>query len=60
MLVVIVQFIRLDKNKSCYESVAYFENETKPAPEIKEIFKSNLYDCHSNQTIYPWYSEIAF
>ncbi|WP_367183341.1 heme-binding domain-containing protein [uncultured Aquimarina sp.] len=53
LLVVIVQFIRLDKNKSCYESVAYFENETKPAPEIKEIFKSNLYDCHSNQTIYP-------
>ena len=21
--------------------------------------KENCYDCHSNQTIYPWYAEIA-
>ncbi|WP_298546714.1 heme-binding domain-containing protein [uncultured Aquimarina sp.] len=59
LVVVIIQFIRPDKNESGYESVAYFEKETNPSPEIKEILKSNCYDCHSNQTIYPWYAEIA-
>ncbi len=56
---IIMQFIGPDKNQSGYESVAYFENETKPTPELKEILRSNCYDCHSNQTIYPWYAEIV-
>lgn len=56
---VIIQFIRPDKNESGYESIAYFENETKPSVEIKTILKNNCYDCHSNHTIYPWYAEIA-
>ncbi len=55
----IIQFIRPDKNESGYESIAYFENETKPNDQIKAILKSNCYDCHSNQTAYPWYAEIA-
>lgn len=59
LVVVIMQFIRPDKNESGYESVAYFENETKPTSQVKEILKNNCYDCHSNQTIYPWYAEIA-
>ncbi|WP_298312346.1 heme-binding domain-containing protein [uncultured Aquimarina sp.] len=59
LVVVIMQFIRPDKNESGYESVAYFENETKPTSQVKEILKNNCYDCHSDQTIYPWYAEIA-
>jgi len=56
---VIMQFIRPDKNESGYESVTFFENETQPSPQLKEILRSNCYDCHSNQTAYPWYAEIA-
>ncbi|SEL36817.1 Haem-binding domain-containing protein [Aquimarina amphilecti] len=56
---VIMQFIRPDKNELGYESVAYFENDTKPTEEIQQILRSNCYDCHSNQTVYPWYAEIA-
>ncbi len=56
---IIMQFVRPDKNESGYESVAYFENETKPTDQIKTILKNNCYDCHSNQTIYPWYAELA-
>ncbi|MHA7057857.1 heme-binding domain-containing protein [Aquimarina sp. M1] len=59
VVLVVMQFVRPDKNEAGYESVAYFENEAKPTPEIKEILKSNCYDCHSNQTVYPWYAEIA-
>lgn len=28
-------------------------------PEIEQLFKDACYDCHSHETTYPWYSEIA-
>ena len=59
VVLVVLQFVRPDKNESGYESVAYFEKETKPSPEIQQILKTKCYDCHSNQTIYPWYAEVA-
>ncbi len=58
-VLLIMQFIRPDKNESGYESVVYFEKETQPSDQIKTILKDNCYDCHSNQTIYPWYAEVA-
>lgn len=29
-----------------------------PAP-VKAILKASCYDCHSNETVYPWYSKVA-
>jgi hypothetical protein len=29
------------------------------APEMKAILKHACYNCHSNETMYPWYSRIA-
>lgn len=56
---VAIQFIRPEKNSEGYKSVALFETETKPSNKVASILKQNCYDCHSNQTQYPWYSEIA-
>jgi hypothetical protein len=28
-------------------------------PEVAEIFERSCNDCHSNQTIWPWYSHVA-
>lgn len=55
----IMQFIRPEKNQGGYESIAAFEADTKPTKEIKEILQNNCYDCHSAETKYPWYAEIA-
>jgi Haem-binding domain len=31
-----------------------------PAPaNVKAILKASCYDCHSNETIWPWYSKVA-
>ena len=27
--------------------------------EVKAILKSSCYDCHSNETVWPWYSRVA-
>ncbi len=56
---VAIQFIRPEKNNEGYKSVASFEAETKPSEKVASILKESCYDCHSNQTQYPWYSEIA-
>jgi hypothetical protein len=59
LVLVVLQFIRPEANNEGYETVAAFEVETTPSEEIKGILRANCYDCHSNQTEYPWYSYIA-
>ncbi len=54
-----IQFWRPEKNQSGYDTLAAFEAETKPTEQITAILKANCYDCHSSQTTYPWYAEIA-
>ena len=27
--------------------------------EVKAILKASCYDCHSNETVWPWYSRVA-
>src|SRR5436190_12183394 len=29
-----------------------------PPPEVRQILATSCYDCHSNQTRYPWYAEV--
>ena len=31
----------------------------QPPDEVKLILKKACYDCHSNQSVYPWYSYVA-
>jgi hypothetical protein len=33
--------------------------EINPPDNIMKIFKKSCYDCHSNETKWPWYSNIA-
>jgi heme-binding protein len=35
------------------------EKEIMASPEVKAILKRACYDCHSNETIWPWYSQVA-
>lgn len=55
---IIIQFIRPEQNKSDIPS----ENDIRvhyavPAP-VLSILKRACYDCHSNNTEYPWYANI--
>lgn len=35
------------------------EADVSTPPAIKAILKTSCYDCHSNETIWPWYSHVA-
>jgi len=59
LVFLVMQFIRPEKNTS--ETVAATDLITvlNPPTEISLILKNSCYDCHSNNTRYPWYSQIA-
>lgn len=53
-----IQFFRPAKNKS--EGIGPNDITTKYAVpnDAMAILKTSCYDCHSNNTVYPWYAEI--
>ncbi|PJB13511.1 MAG: cytochrome C [Flavobacteriales bacterium CG_4_9_14_3_um_filter_40_17] len=59
VVLIILQFIRPEKNMAQGDYVSTFVSETQPTPEVKTILKTACFDCHSNNTVYPWYAEIA-
>ena len=55
-----MQLYRPDKNTSPdTDHLTLFLTETNPPEEVKAILKTSCFDCHSNQTRYPWYNNIA-
>jgi hypothetical protein len=35
------------------------EEEVPASPEVREVLVRACYDCHSNETVWPWYSRVA-
>jgi len=58
IIFIAIQFIRPAKNRS--EAISANDISTKyPVPDsLQAILKVACYDCHSNNTRYPWYAEI--
>ena len=54
-----MQLYRPQKNTAEGDYVAAFEAETQPSEEVKAILKTSCYDCHSANTEYPWYNNVA-
>lgn len=53
-----IQFIPIQHNSVNSISPSDFVEMYKPPLKISEIIQTSCYDCHSNQTKYPWYSKI--
>lgn len=58
-VLIIIQFFRIDKSApetNPQDDILVVENVPY---EIGIILKTSCYDCHSNATRYPWYSNVA-
>jgi len=53
------QFYRMDKTNPPVDSARDFITRENPPENIANILKRTCYDCHSNETRYPWYSNIT-
>ena len=58
VILVLIQFVNPTKNNSNNNLKAIATVVDMPT-EVKEILKTSCYDCHSNNTHYPWYSNVA-
>jgi len=59
ILLVVIQLYRPTKNESTEISKnSIFTTEVVPQ-NVQTILKTSCYDCHSNNTVYPWYNNIA-
>ncbi|WP_297815038.1 heme-binding domain-containing protein [uncultured Polaribacter sp.] len=58
-LLVIIQFFGIDKTTTPVNESKDFVSVTNPPVKVATIIKTSCYDCHSNQTNYPWYTNIA-
>ncbi len=56
---IIAQFFRPDKNTSTEVLETDFIVAERPPEAIAKMLKTSCYDCHSNNTKYPWYSYIT-
>lgn len=56
-ILILIQFYRPARNLSNDDTYAI--GKKYPVPDsIETILKSSCYDCHSNNTVYPWYANI--
>ena len=53
-----IQFIPVDVNDSTIEPTKNFVEVFDAPLKVSEILSASCYDCHSNNTNYPWYSKI--
>jgi len=35
------------------------KKKLSPPPEVEAILRASCYDCHSNETAWPWYAKVA-
>lgn len=50
---VVIQFVPVDRTNPPVES------EVPASPEVLAVLRRACYDCHSNETVWPWYSHVA-
>ena len=58
VLVVAVQFIRPERNASASPVSTDAAGALVIPDEVRQVLLVSCFDCHSNNTRYPWYAEI--
>lgn len=53
VIFIAIQFVSVEKTNPPVTG------EMKLPPEIKTVMQRSCYDCHSNETVWPWYSKVA-
>ncbi len=59
VLLVAIQFIQPDRTNPVSSPDKSFAAVAKPNPEVAAIIERSCRDCHTNDTVWPWYSRVA-
>ena len=59
LIAVGIQFIQPDRTNPPSDPAGSFEALVRPSPQAAAIIRRACQNCHSNQTVWPWYSRVA-
>jgi hypothetical protein len=59
LILIVLQFFRPGRNNAPVDPELDMLSLVSPPTESAELIRKACYDCHSNQTEYPWYSRIS-
>jgi hypothetical protein len=59
VIIIAMQFFRVDKNTPTVIASNSFQAIMQPPANLHELMVLACYDCHSYDSKYPWYSNIA-
>ncbi|GAB2607213.1 heme-binding domain-containing protein [Spirosoma areae] len=57
-VLVVIQFIRPEKNQSASLSSNDITTKYAIPADVHQVLKRSCFDCHSNNTTYPWYAAV--
>jgi hypothetical protein len=55
---IVIQFIRPERNSGAPAGPADMMWHVSVPPRVAQVLKASCYDCHSNTTHYPWYTNL--
>ncbi len=55
---VVIQFIRAEKNATLVPAENNIAQQIPVPSDVDSVLRRSCYNCHSNNTEYPWYSEV--
>lgn len=55
---VLLQFVRPTRNTGTVMGTNHISSVVPVSQEVEQLLATACYDCHSNQTTYPWYTNI--
>ena len=58
-LLLIAQFVRPARTNPPVDESQTIQTRTQMTPEVAAIFDRSCRDCHSNKTVWPWYTNVA-
>ena len=58
-LALVAQLLQPDRTAPKVDPASDLINVAHPSPEVAAVLKKACYDCHSNETTYPWYARIT-
>ncbi|MCB0474644.1 MAG: heme-binding domain-containing protein [Flavobacteriaceae bacterium] len=59
IIIIAMQFYRPAKNMASETPATDFLVVNHAPENISEMIRGACYDCHSDNTVYPWYAEVA-
>lgn len=58
-VLVLIQLIQPNRTNPPIVPSRSLESHVDVPPDVQSILKRSCYDCHSNATVWPWYSHVA-